>query len=78
MLDRYEQHTLKCSSCKKAHKTFETLQKLLTRAAVVFCAAAGVPPEIQLRLIFAGLAITLINSRRTLFLLIMFTLRLID
>ncbi|KAJ0686879.1 putative pheophorbide a oxygenase [Helianthus annuus] len=57
MLDRYEQHTLKCSSCKKAHKTFETLQKLLTGAAVVFCAAAGVPPEIQLRLIFAGLAV---------------------
>ncbi|KAM0065340.1 putative pheophorbide a oxygenase [Helianthus debilis subsp. tardiflorus] len=57
MLDRYEQHTLKCSSCKKAHKTFESLQKLLTGAAVVFCVAAGVPPEIQLRLIFARLAV---------------------
>ncbi|KAL8214333.1 hypothetical protein R6Q57_003782 [Mikania cordata] len=57
MLDRYEQHTLKCSSCKKAHKTFETMQKLLTGAAVVFCAAAGIPPEIQTRIIFAGLAV---------------------
>lgn len=57
MLDRYEQHTLKCSSCKKAHKTFETLQKFLTGAAVVLCAAAGVPPEIQIRVVFAGLAV---------------------
>ena len=57
MLDRYEQHTLKCSSCKKAHKTFETLQKFFIGATVVLCAAAGVPPEIQTRLIFAVLAV---------------------
>ncbi|GJW71843.1 pheophorbide a oxygenase, chloroplastic [Tanacetum coccineum] len=57
MLDRYEQHTLKCSSCKKAHKTFETLQKFFIGATVVLCAAAGVPPEIKIRLIFAGLAV---------------------
>ncbi|KAJ9558950.1 hypothetical protein OSB04_013564 [Centaurea solstitialis] len=57
MLDRYEQHTLKCSSCKKAHKSFETLKKFLIGSAVVLCAAAGVPPEIQIRLVFAGLAV---------------------
>nr|GEV59293.1 pheophorbide A oxygenase, chloroplastic [Tanacetum cinerariifolium] len=57
MLDRYEQHTLKCSSCKKAHKTFETLQKFFIGATVALCAAAGVPPEIKTRLIFVGLAV---------------------
>nr|GEX89265.1 pheophorbide A oxygenase, chloroplastic [Tanacetum cinerariifolium] len=57
MLDRYKQHTLKCSSCKKAHKTFETLQKFFIGATVALCAAPGVPPEIKIRLIFAGLAV---------------------
>ncbi|KAM7528020.1 hypothetical protein LguiB_031430 [Lonicera macranthoides] len=57
MLDRYEQHTLKCSSCKKAYTTFQTLQKFLVGVAVVGTAAAGVPPDMQLRVILAGLAI---------------------
>lgn len=57
MLDRYEQHTLKCSSCKKAYTTFQTLQKFLIGVAVVGSAAAGVPPDMQLRVILAGLAI---------------------
>lgn len=57
MLDRYEQHTLKCSSCKSAYKTFETLQKFLI-GAVVFCSAtAGIPSDIRYRIILGALAI---------------------
>lgn len=57
MLDRYEQHTLKCSSCKKAHTAFQTLQKLLIGVAVLCSATAGVPPDMQSRVILAGLSI---------------------
>ncbi|KAI3511850.1 hypothetical protein L1887_19010 [Cichorium endivia] len=57
MLDRFEQHTLKCSSCKKAHDRFETLKKVLMGGCVVLCAVAGVPSEIQIRVVFAGLAV---------------------
>ena len=57
MLDRFEQHTLKCSSCKGAYKAFQTWQKLLIGATVAFCAAAGIPSEIQIRILLAGLAI---------------------
>ncbi|KAL7618156.1 hypothetical protein Lser_V15G02417 [Lactuca serriola] len=57
MLDRFEQHTLKCSSCKKAHERFETLKKVLIGGCVVLCAAAGVPSEIQIRVVFAGFAV---------------------
>lgn len=57
MMDRFEQHTLKCSSCKKAHDRFETLKKVLIGGCVVLCAAAGVPSEIQMRVVFAGLAV---------------------
>lgn len=57
MLDRYEQHTLKCSSCRNAHTTFQTLQKLLIGSAVVFTATAGIPANLQLRIILGGVAI---------------------
>jgi len=57
MLDRYEQHTLKCSSCKGAYNAFQTLQKLFIAATVVLCASSGIPPEMSLRLLVAGAAI---------------------
>ncbi|TQE13323.1 hypothetical protein C1H46_001130 [Malus baccata] len=57
MLDRFEQHTLKCSSCKKAYTAFQTSQKLLVGATVVFCASTGIPSDLQLRIIFAGFAL---------------------
>eukprot|EP00253_Pinus_taeda_P032269 PITA_32269 len=57
MLDRYEQHTLKCSSCKKAHQAFQQLQIFLLGATVVFAASAGIPPDMKLRVILAGAAV---------------------
>ncbi|OMO84389.1 Pheophorbide a oxygenase [Corchorus capsularis] len=57
MLDRFEQHTLKCSSCKKAYNSFQTWQKILIGATVAFCATAGIPSDIQLRIILAVLAV---------------------
>ncbi|PON55358.1 Pheophorbide a oxygenase [Parasponia andersonii] len=57
MLDRFEQHTLKCSSCKGAYTAFQTWQKLLIGATVTFCAAAGIPSDIQVRILLAGFAI---------------------
>lgn len=57
MLDRYEQHTLKCSSCRNAYTTFQTLEKLLIGSAVVFAATAGIPANMQLRIILGGVAI---------------------
>lgn len=57
MLDRYEQHTLKCSSCRKAHETFQTLQKFLIAVVVVCSATAGIPSNVQSRIIISGLAI---------------------
>ncbi|KAL9171316.1 hypothetical protein ABFS82_04G201200 [Erythranthe guttata] len=57
MLDRFEQHTLQCSSCRNAHKNFETLQKFFIGAAVVFAATAGIPPDIQIRVVIGAGAI---------------------
>lgn len=57
MLDRYEQHTLKCSSCEGAYNAFQTLQKVFIAATVVLCASSGIPSEMQLRLLLAGAAI---------------------
>ncbi|KAG9442177.1 hypothetical protein H6P81_018031 [Aristolochia fimbriata] len=57
MLDRYEQHTLKCSSCKGAYNAFQTLQKVLIAATVVLCATAGLPSEMMLRAVLGGGAI---------------------
>ncbi|KAL5995200.1 hypothetical protein ACLOJK_025258 [Asimina triloba] len=57
MLDRYEQHTLKCSSCKGAYDAFQALQKLLVGVAVIFCATAGIPSEMQLRFLIGAAAI---------------------
>ncbi|KAL2536196.1 Pheophorbide a oxygenase [Forsythia ovata] len=57
MLDRYEQHTMKCSSCKQAFTTFQTLQKFLIGATVVCCAVAGIPPDVQTRVILGVAAI---------------------
>lgn len=57
MLDRYEQHTLKCSSCKGAYEGFQNLQKVLIACAVLFCATTGIPSEIQLRLLLGAAAI---------------------
>ncbi|KAL6967140.1 pheophorbide a oxygenase [Sarracenia purpurea var. burkii] len=57
MLDRYEQHTLKCSSCRRAYSSFQTLQKFLIGAFVVCSATAGIPLDMQLRIILGGAAI---------------------
>ncbi|CAB4282651.1 unnamed protein product [Prunus armeniaca] len=57
MLDRFEQHTLKCSSCKQAYTAFQTWQKLLIGATIVFCATAGIPSDLQLRIILASFAL---------------------
>ncbi|XP_044504556.1 pheophorbide a oxygenase, chloroplastic [Mangifera indica] len=57
MLDRFEQHTLKCSSCKGAYSAFQTWQKFLMGATIVFCATAGIPSDMQLRVVLAGLGI---------------------
>ncbi|KAG6497858.1 pheophorbide a oxygenase, chloroplastic-like [Zingiber officinale] len=57
MLDRFEQHTLKCSSCKGAYEAFQVWQKLFLASTVIFCAVAGIPSEISFRLLLAGAAI---------------------
>ncbi|KAF3947932.1 hypothetical protein CMV_026006 [Castanea mollissima] len=57
MLDRFEQHTLKCSSCKEAYTAFQALQKFLIGATVICCATAGIPSEINLRIFLAGIAL---------------------
>lgn len=57
MLDRFEQHTMKCSSCKGAYTTFQTLQKFLIGTTVFFCATAGIPSDMQSRVILAVLAL---------------------
>ncbi|XP_020263386.1 pheophorbide a oxygenase, chloroplastic [Asparagus officinalis] len=57
MLDRFEQHTAKCSSCRDAYKTFQMLQKLFIASSVVLCASSGIPSAIQLRLLVAGAAV---------------------
>lgn len=56
MLDRFEQHTLKCSSCRRAYTAFQALQKFLIGATVLFSATAGIPSDIQLRIVLAALA----------------------
>ncbi|KAI9077094.1 hypothetical protein K1719_040916 [Acacia pycnantha] len=58
MLDRFEQHTLKCSSCKGAYTAFQTLQKIMIGATVVFGATSGIPSETYLRIVLAALALT--------------------
>ena len=57
MLDRFEQHTLNCSSCKGAYAAFQTMEKLFIGATVVFCATTGIPSEMWIRAILAGLAL---------------------
>lgn len=57
MLDRYEQHTQNCSSCKSAYTTFQTLQKFLIGGAVVCAATAGIPPDVQIRIVLGAVAI---------------------
>lgn len=57
MLDRFEQHTLKCSSCKGAYSAFQTAQKALIGATVLLCATAGIPSELQLRILIGGAAV---------------------
>ncbi|KAI4334323.1 hypothetical protein L6164_019032 [Bauhinia variegata] len=57
MLDRFEQHTLKCSSCKGAYTAFQTWHKILIGSTVVFCATSGIPSDTQLRIILGGFAI---------------------
>ena len=53
MLDRFEQHTRICSSCRKAQKDFELWQKILWGSTVVLAAGAGVPPDLTVRVIVA-------------------------
>ncbi|XP_043699800.1 pheophorbide a oxygenase, chloroplastic [Telopea speciosissima] len=57
MLDRFEQHTLKCSSCKGAYDAFQLLQKVLVSVTVLCCATAGIPSEMKLRIIIGVLAL---------------------
>ncbi|XP_030468922.2 pheophorbide a oxygenase, chloroplastic [Syzygium oleosum] len=57
MLDRFEQHTLKCSSCRKAYEAFRMWQKLLIGATIFFCATVGIPSDMQPRIVLAGMAI---------------------
>ncbi|XVF69031.1 hypothetical protein PTKIN_Ptkin11bG0048600 [Pterospermum kingtungense] len=57
MLDRFEQHTLKCSSCKQAYTLFQTWQKILIGATVAFSATAGIPSDTQFRIVLAVLAL---------------------
>ncbi|KAB5561753.1 hypothetical protein DKX38_006710 [Salix brachista] len=57
MLDRFEQHTQKCSSCKKAYTSFQTLQKFSIGATIAFCATVGIPSDVYLRVVLAALAL---------------------
>ncbi|KAF2321731.1 hypothetical protein GH714_001949 [Hevea brasiliensis] len=57
MLDRFEQHTQQCSSCKRAYTAFQALEKFLIGATVFFSATAGIPSDLQFRVFLAGLAI---------------------
>jgi len=57
MLDRFEQHTLKCSSCKGAYEGFQIWQKVLIGSTVVFCATSGIPADVWLRVLLAGFAV---------------------
>ncbi|KAL2938504.1 Pheophorbide a oxygenase chloroplastic [Bienertia sinuspersici] len=57
MMDRFEQHTLKCSSCKGAYEAFQMWQKFLIAATVIFAATAGIPSSLQVRIILSGLGI---------------------
>ncbi|XP_073022727.1 pheophorbide a oxygenase, chloroplastic-like [Primulina eburnea] len=57
MLDRFEQHTRKCSSCRSAHSSFQTLQKFLIGTAVVCAATAGIPPDMQFRIVLGAVSI---------------------
>lgn len=57
MLERYEQHTLKCSSCRKALAGFKRWQKILWGSTVVLAAVAGVPPDLAVRALLASGAV---------------------
>ena len=54
MLDRLDQHTLICSSCRKARKDFQLWQKILWASTIVLAAGAGVPPDFTVRAIMAA------------------------
>ncbi|KAL8167881.1 hypothetical protein V2J09_009380 [Rumex salicifolius] len=57
MLDRFEQHTLKCMSCKRANESFQTFKKVLIGATVLFFAISGIPDDVQWRIISSILAV---------------------
>ncbi|VFQ77813.1 unnamed protein product [Cuscuta campestris] len=57
MLDRFEQHTLKCSSCKRAYQTFETLQTFLVGVFVFCSATAGIPSDTRYRMVLGSLGV---------------------
>lgn len=57
MLDRASQHTLVCSSCRKAQKDFQLWQKILWGSTIVLAAGAGVPPDLPVRAIMAAAAV---------------------
>ncbi|XP_073394768.1 pheophorbide a oxygenase, chloroplastic isoform X2 [Physcomitrium patens] len=54
MLDRYEQHTLNCSSCRNAQKYFQLWQKIFWGSTIVLAAAAGVPADMVIRALLAS------------------------
>ncbi|XVF46784.1 hypothetical protein PTKIN_Ptkin03bG0056200 [Pterospermum kingtungense] len=57
MLDRFEQHTIKCSSCKQAYKSFQTWEKILIGTTITFTTTAAIPSDIQFRVVLAVLAL---------------------
>lgn len=57
MLDRYDQHTLKCSSCKAAYTAFQTWEKIFIGVTVLLCASVGLPSEIGIRILLSAAAV---------------------
>ncbi len=54
MLNRLEQHTLKCASCRTALEGFQMWQKLFWGSTIILAACAGVPPGLALRALLAA------------------------
>lgn len=54
MLNRLEQHTLKCACCRTALEGFKMWQKLFWGSTIILAACAGVPPGLALRALLAA------------------------
>jgi pheophorbide a oxygenase len=53
-LNRLEQHTLKCASCRTALEGFQILQKFFWGSTIILAACSGVPPGLALRALLAA------------------------